>query len=86
MAFSHKVAFWLEICYEMPVLSAWGRAMSDVAYYLRREQEERALAAAAQSPDIRAIHETLAQKYAELAVRGLPPAAASSNQQLSAKA
>ena len=47
--------------------------MSDVAYYLRREQEERALAKAARSPEIRAIHGLLADKYAELARLDMPP-------------
>jgi hypothetical protein len=41
--------------------------MSDVAYYLLREQQETALADAAKDPSIRAIHLTLAHKYAELA-------------------
>jgi uncharacterized protein YunC (DUF1805 family) len=45
--------------------------MSDAEYYLWREQEERALAAAAKIPGIRTIHETLAVKYAELAQREL---------------
>ena len=47
--------------------------MGDVAYYLRREQEERDLAGAATDPAIRAIHHTLAGKYAELARREMPP-------------
>lgn len=80
----HASVFRLEICYKLPRLSAWGRAMSDVAYYQRREQEERDLAAAAKSPEIRAIHETLAQKYAELARHEMPPAGATTSQQLSA--
>jgi hypothetical protein len=46
--------------------------MSDVAYYLRREREEAALADAAKDPSIRAIHTTLAHKYAELARRESP--------------
>lgn len=58
--------------------------MSDVEYYLRREQEERELAGAAKSSDIRAIHETLAQKYAELARRELPPPRIHTGQQSSA--
>ena len=45
--------------------------MSDVAYYLRREQAERELAEAARDPAVRAIHETLAGKYGELAHREL---------------
>ena len=39
--------------------------MSDTAYYAQREQDERALAEAAADPQIRAIHLTLADKYAE---------------------
>jgi hypothetical protein len=58
--------------------------MSDVSYYLRREQEERALVEAATDPQIRAIHETLAQNYAELARRAMPPSSASASQGLSA--
>jgi len=57
--------------------------MGDVSYYLRREQEERNLAAAAKDPAIGAIHETLAQKYAELARRAMPPPGAFKGQQLS---
>jgi hypothetical protein len=45
--------------------------MSDVDYYRQREQAEKDLAAAATDPAIRAIHETLAGKYAELAHREL---------------
>ena len=67
----------------IPRLNAWGRAMGDVAYYLRREQEERELAAAASDPQIRAIHEILAQKYAELARREMPPPSESTSQRLS---
>jgi hypothetical protein len=36
---------------------------SDYEYYLRRESQERALAASAISPDIAAIHLTMAQNY-----------------------
>jgi hypothetical protein len=57
--------------------------MGDVPYYLRREQEERGLAAAAKDPAIRAIHETLARKYAELARREMPPPGAAARQGLS---
>jgi hypothetical protein len=46
--------------------------MSDVAYYLQREQAEMALADAAKDPAIRAIHITLAQKYAELTRKESP--------------
>ena len=42
--------------------------MSDEGYYARREREERALASSAKTPEIRAIHQTLADKYAELAM------------------
>jgi hypothetical protein len=58
--------------------------MSDVEYYLRREQEERGLALAARSPEIRAIHETLAQKYADLARAQMPRPEARPGQRLSA--
>ena len=54
--------------------------MSDVEYYLRREQAERDLAEAASDPAIRAIHETLAEKYAELARREMPPPSTIPNQ------
>jgi hypothetical protein len=49
--------------------------MSDVAYYLRREREEMALADAAEDPSIRAIHMTLSHKYAELARKESPDGA-----------
>jgi hypothetical protein len=41
--------------------------MSNVEYYLHREQAEWHLADTARDPGIRAIHQTLAEKYAELA-------------------
>jgi hypothetical protein len=46
----------------------------DAAYYARREEQERALAAKAVDPAIRAIHCAMADKYAELARRGARPA------------
>ena len=49
--------------------------MSDLnqpAYYARREQQERALANAALSSDIRAIHLELAEQYARLADKAKP--------------
>ncbi len=58
--------------------------MSDVQYYLYREQEERALAAAAKTAEIRAIHETLARKYAELGWQETPSPAAPMSERLSA--
>jgi len=54
--------------------------MGDVAYYLRREQEERDLAKGATDPTIRAIHETLARKYADLARPDMPPPAGTASQ------
>ena len=57
--------------------------MGDVAYYLRREQEERDLAGAATDPAIRAIHHTLAGKYAALARREMPPRGAVDGERLS---
>ena len=41
--------------------------MGDIVFYLRREQDERDLAAKARDPDIRAIHQTMADQYAQLA-------------------
>ena len=46
----------------------------DTAYYARREEQERALAAKASDPAIRAIHSAMADKYAELAKREIWPA------------
>ena len=40
--------------------------MVDVAYYSQREQDERAMAETAKTPEIAAIHLALAEKYAEL--------------------
>lgn len=57
--------------------------MGDVSFYLRHEQEERALAAKAKSPEIRAIHEKLAEGYADLA-RGAPIFASGPSQRMSA--
>lgn len=48
-------------------------AMTDSSarnYYERRERQERELAQAAPSPNIKAIHATLARTYATLAVEG----------------
>ncbi len=50
--------------------------MSDLnqpAYYLRREQQERRLAAKANADAIRRIHEELAEQYAALAVSADAP-------------
>jgi hypothetical protein len=47
--------------------------MSDAEYYAQRERDERALAAIAKTPEIRAIHNSLADKYAELARRDAGP-------------
>ena len=44
-------------------------------HYLRREQEERILADAAQDPDIRKIHAEMAEEYAKLAARVLATSA-----------
>ncbi len=41
-------------------------------YYRTREQQSRTLAQAAVSPDIRAIHLQLAERYASLAEQGHP--------------
>lgn len=41
--------------------------MSGVEYYQRRELDEIDLAAAAEDPKIRALHENMARKYAQLA-------------------
>ena len=52
--------------------------MSDLnspQYYLRREQQERALAAGAISPAIGTIHLELAERYAALAREAEPPVA-----------
>ena len=52
--------------------------MSDLnqpSYYVRREQQERTLAAAAQSPEIRDIHIDMAERYACL-TRAAEPAPA----------
>jgi hypothetical protein len=52
-----------------------GRRVSDLnqpAYYARREQQERALANAALSADIRAIHLELAEQYARLSREAEP--------------
>ena len=43
--------------------------LNDVSFYDRREQQERMLAARAESPVIRNIHLELAQSYVELASR-----------------
>ena len=49
--------------------------MSDKEYYLRRAQAERDLAAMTMSPEIRAIHEMLADRYGELARQDEPDGA-----------
>ena len=45
--------------------SGRGKAMGDERYYERREKQERAMAQAARDPHIRALHEELADRYAE---------------------
>lgn len=49
------------------------RAMTDAAYYARRERAERDLAESAASAKVRDIHLAMAAKYAELVAANTAP-------------